>query len=176
MADFDWKSVVRSVAPSLATALAGPLAGTAASAISEAILGKPDAPEEEIKAVLAHADPELLLKLKQADQQFAQWMGQLEVDLERISAADRSDARTREIATGDRFAKVLAGVIVVGFFSTMIALHLSSPPEGSRSALEIMLGQLSFAFVAVVTYYYGSSVGSKLKTDLFAKFTTKPTP
>jgi len=42
---FDWKNVVRSVAPILGNAIGGPFGGAAVSALSNALLGKPEATE-----------------------------------------------------------------------------------------------------------------------------------
>jgi hypothetical protein len=164
----DWKSVVQSVAPALATALGGPLAGTATAAISEAIFGKPDATEAQIEQALTRADPDMLLKLKEADQNFAVWMRQIDVDLERIAAADRADARTRDIATKDYAAPILGTIITLGFFGLLSTFFFVTPPAEAETVLQIMLGALGASYLSVVTYYFGSSVGSKHKTDLFA--------
>jgi hypothetical protein len=169
VANSKWLSVVQSVAPALATALGGPLAGSAVAAVSTAIFGRPDASEEEIEEALVRPDQNTLLQLRQANAQFEIQLRELDLDLERIAAADRSDARTRDIATKDYAAPILAAIIVAGFFGLIAALFLGAPPDASRSALDIMLGQLSGAFFAIVTYYYGTSLGSKRKTDLFAK-------
>ena len=165
----DWKLVVRSVAPALATALGGPLAGTATAAVSNAIFGKPDASEQQIEEALTRADPDTLLKLKEADSNFEVWMGQINVDLERIAATDRADARTRDIAAKDYAAPVLAGLITVGFFALLASFFFITPPSEAETVLQIMLGALGASYLSVVTYYFGSSAGSKQKTELFER-------
>ena len=163
-----WINVVRSVAPALATALGGPLAGTATAAVSNAVFGRPDASAEQLDEALDRADPETLLKLKEADQQFKVEMKKVDVDLERIAAADRSDARTREIAVKDQMPAAIGSLVTLGFFGLLAALVFYEPPVANAEALYIMLGSLGTAFTGIVTYYFGSSVGSKQKTDLFA--------
>ena len=86
MASFDWKGTISAVAPALATALGGPLAGIAVQQISTAVLGKPDGKEAEVAQALSAGGPELLEKLKQADNEFAEKMAGLNVDLEKIAA------------------------------------------------------------------------------------------
>jgi len=75
-------NLVRTVAPSIASAVGGPLAGMATRAISDALLGKPDGTEQELAEAAAKATPEQLLALKQAEQDFAIKMRELDIDLE----------------------------------------------------------------------------------------------
>jgi hypothetical protein len=152
----------------LATALGGPLAGAATAAVSDAIFGKTDASEKEISEALSRPDSETLLRLQEADQRFQKEMASMQVDLERIAAADRSDARTRDIATKDGMPAAIGSLVTLGFFGLLAALVFYEPPVANAEALYIMLGSLGTAFTGIVTYYFGSSVGSKQKTDLFA--------
>ena len=78
---FDWKALVKTVAPVLGTALGGPLAGAATAAITKAVLGSDTATEKDIEAALATASPEILLKLKEADQAFETRMTELGIDV-----------------------------------------------------------------------------------------------
>jgi len=158
-------NLVRTVAPSLATAVGGPLAGMATRVISEALLGKPDGTEAELAEAAKAATPEQLLALKKAEQDFAVRMRELDVDLERISQADRNSARDRETKTGDITPRFLAAAITAGFFSVlgyMIAYGL--PPQGGEAML-VMLGTLGTAWGAIISYYFGSSAGSREKTQ-----------
>jgi hypothetical protein len=166
-------NLVKTVAPSLATAVGGPLAGMATRAISDALLGKPDGTEDELIDAAAKATPEQLLALKKAEQDFAVRMRELEIDLQRIDAADRNSAREREVKTGDWTPKALAGAVTLGFFGVlgyMIAYGL--PPQGGE-ALLVMLGTLGTAWGGIVSYYFGSSAGSKEKTEAMNRMTRK---
>ena len=165
----DWKSIVATVAPTLATALGGPLVGTAVAAVSNALFGNPDATEKQIAQAVEKADPEILQRLRAADIQFAEAMGKLNLDMERIAASDRADARTREIASSDWVPAALALLVTVGFFGLLSAMFFWIPPQESEAALQIMLGALGASYLSVVTYYFGSSAGSKAKTDMFNK-------
>src|SRR6266852_5794190 len=117
----DWKALVSTVAPMLGTALGGPFGGMAVKAIGEA-LGLQAPTEEAISTALAGAKPEDLLKLKQADQQFAKDMKMLDVDLERIAATDRDSARGMQKETRSRTPHVLALVVTLGFFGILIGM------------------------------------------------------
>jgi len=166
--------LVRTVAPSIASAVGGPLAGMATKAISEALLGKPDGSEEELLQAAAKATPEQLLALKKAENDFALQMRELDIDLERIASEDRDSARNREIKTKDWTPKILAGGITVGYFGVLFyMLTHGLPTTGGSEAMLVMLGTLGTAFGGVMAYYFGSSAGSKEKTEALNRMTHK---
>lgn len=163
---FDWKSLVGSVAPTIATALGGPLAGMATKAISGALLGKEDGSEKEISEALLSGDPDSLLKLKEIEQSFAARMKELDIDLEKIASDDRKSARQREIDTKDNAPKILAGVIVSGFFLILAVISFVELPDASQAPVNILLGALTAMLTQVGNYYFGSSAGSSNKNKM----------
>lgn len=167
-------NLVRTVAPSIASAVGGPLAGMATKAISEALLGKPDGSQEELLAAVPNATPEQLLALKKAEQDFTVHMRELDIDLERISNEDRNSARNREVQTGDRTPKLLAAGITAGYFGVLFyMLTHGLPTTGGSEAMLVMLGTLGTAWGGVVAYYFGSSAGSKEKTNAINRMSQK---
>lgn len=164
--DWDWKSLVKTVAPALATALGGPLAGVATRALGEAVLGDGGASEEQIANALINPDPEILLKLKQADKEFQVKMRELDIRLDEIHAADRHSARQRDLESKDSMNAGLALIIVIGFFGTLSAYFTVPVPEDASTAMNIILGALTAGFVKVLDYYFGSSKGSADKNRL----------
>jgi len=157
------------VAPTVATALGGPLAGLAVKTLSEAMFGHQDASESEVSAALMSATPEQLQKLKETDASFKLKMKELDIDLERISAADRDSARNMQIHTNDWIPRFLAIMITVGFFGILVWMLLKGMPPTGTEALLMMLGALGTAWTGVVNFYYGSSAGSKAKTEAMQK-------
>lgn len=153
------------VAPTVATALGGPLAGLAVKTLSEALFGHQDANESDVSAALMNATPEQLQKLKEIDASFKLKMKELDIDLERISAADRDSARNMQLHTNDWIPRVLAILITVGFFGILVWMLIKGMPPTGTEALLMMLGALGTAWTGVVNFYYGSSAGSKAKTD-----------
>jgi hypothetical protein len=167
-------NLVRTVAPSIASAVGGPLAGMATKAISEALLGKPDGSEEELLQAAAKATPEQLLALKKAEQEFTIKMRELDIDLERISNADRDSARNREIKTKDLTPKLLAGFVTAGYFGVLFYMLVNGLPQhGGSEAMLVMLGTLGTAWGGMIAYYFGSSAGSKEKTDAMNRMVLK---
>lgn len=170
---FDFKKIIGAVAPTLGRALAGPLGGMAASAITEALGISPKASEEELLKAVNNATPEQLLALKKADQDFAIRMRELDIDLERLDAEDRDSARQREMKVRDWMPRVLALFIVAGFMATVFAVLLGYV-EGMKDPLTAttvgtLIGFVSAKAEQVVAYYFGSSAGSREKTNLLAE-------
>lgn len=157
------------IAPTLATALGGPLAGVATKTISDALLGKTTGSVREIAEALSGATPEQLAELRKTDAAFKTRMAELEIDLERISADDRDSARKREMEVKDWTPTMLAAGITFGFFGVLFWLFVYGVPKGSGDVVMIMLGGLQTSFVAVVSYYFGSSASSKAKDILIAR-------
>jgi hypothetical protein len=161
----DWKEIVKNIAPVIASVLGGPLAGTAVSAVSSAILGKPDGTDGEINSAISVGGPDMLLKLKQADNDFKIKMKELDIDIEQINQQDRASARQREIAVKDKTPKVLAFMIVIGFMAMSVGV-LSGFAKVETVLAGTIIGYISAKAELVLTYYFGSSAGSNRKTEL----------
>ena len=153
------------LAPTIATALGGPLAGVAVKTLSNALFGHEDATEDQISDAMASATPDQLAAIKKIDADFKVQMKSLDIDLERISAGDRDSARQMQRETKDWVPKVLAIVITLGFFGILVWMLLNGMPKTGTEALLMMLGALGTAWTGVINFYYGSSAGSKAKTD-----------
>ena len=175
MASFDWKGTISAVAPALATALGGPLAGIAVQQISTAVLGKPDGKEAEVAQALSAGGPELLEKLKQADNEFAEKMAGLNVDLEKIAADDRNSARRLEVDSHDTFTpRFLAFVVTLGFFGVLAYLIRFGKPDVGGDVMLVMVGALGTAWTAIISFYFGSSAGSQAKDRMLVTSATHP--
>lgn len=60
----------------------------------------------------------------------------------------------------------LAVIFITGFFTTILMMF--QYPE-FKSTLDILAGAMSSSVVTIIGYFYGSSAGSKQKTDLLNK-------
>ena len=156
------------VAPTLATAMGGPLAGLAVKTLSNVLLGHEEGDADAVASAIQSATPEQLSDIKKIDADFKVRMKELEIDLERISSGDRDSARKREMELKDHMPKILAAGITVGFFGCLFWMFVYGVPKNGNEALLLMLGALQTAFTGVIAYYFGSSSGSKAKTDLMA--------
>ena len=152
-------SLLKGVAPVLATAVAGPAGGAAVGWIASK-LGIPDDTVEGITEALT-GNPEMAMKLKELDLEYA-----------KLEAADRDSARNREIeiAKSDvhfitkNITSILAIAILTGALIIPMLVFFVDFPDSQENILIFVLGSLFGIATQVVSYYFGSSQGSKDKT------------
>lgn len=68
--------------------------------------------------------------------------------------------------TRDIYMLVLGALIVSGFFALLYILIYAGIPEQNKEILNIVVGALIGSFTSVVGYFFGSSLGSKDKTEV----------
>lgn len=64
------------------------------------------------------------------------------------------------------FQYILGGLIVSGFFALLILLVLSAVPTENKDLLNLVVGTLIGSFSGIVSYFFGSSLGSSKKDQL----------
>lgn len=161
------KQIIGSVAPLIGTAIGGPF-GALAGTILHAVLGT-GGDDKALDAAVTSGNPEVLLKVKQANQDFAVKMRELDIKEEQLVNDDRANARSREIQAKDNTNAILAYAITIGFFGTLTFMLIHGKPEAGGDALLVMLGALGSAWTAIVAYYYGSSSGSRKNQEALAE-------
>jgi len=169
-----WIEVLGKLAPTAATLLGGPFAGLAVGTVVSALgisdndVAKHASPIEAVQEILTtqQLTGEQILALKKAEIDVKQHLADNNIKLADISAADRNSARQREMALKDDTPKILAYLLTFGFFGTLTFLMLGDIPKDSKDVLLIMVGSLGAAWTGMIAYYYGSSIGSKMKTHL----------
>jgi hypothetical protein len=152
-------NLLKGVAPALATAVAGPLGGAAVAAIASKF-GVSDTVEEVAKAIAG--DPAAAAKLQE-----------LELEYAKMDAQDRDSARKAyaEVATSQYATQldkmvvpILAlGVVGLAFFLIGI-LMFKNVPTDQQQIIIFALGFITSAAGQVLSFYFGSSQGSKEKT------------
>lgn len=164
-----WKSVLGQLAPTLAQALGGPLAGGVVKKLAGALLGNESAGEDKVGEAILKADPATLLKLKEMEQEYAKFVLEHDLNLEKLAVDDRDSARKREMAVKDWIPAVLALSLNAAFFALMFLMFRQKVPAENRDAFTLLLGMLSGGVTSVLSYYFGSSSGSARKTELMGK-------
>lgn len=159
---------------SAAAGLGGPLGTMAATAFGKAIgvdgvAANQDGMSDALTAAMSK-DPDVMLKLKQAEQDFALQMQELGFkqvdDLLNMDVADRANARAREVAVRDNTPKILAyGVVALaaGAEGYMLIHGIKTVDPSAAVIVGRILGTLDTALVMVLSYYFGSSSGSQAK-------------
>lgn len=161
----DWKKTLAAVAPSIATALGGPMAGVAVSIAAKA-LGMDPAKTDEgaLQAAIMSGDTNILLKLKEADQNFKIEMKRLEVDIHRIDSTDRDSARKLAMAKGLIPQVIISSIFMCGFVWVLgLIFNGEVIPEEMREPAMYLLGILSAGIMQIMNFWFGSSSGSKEK-------------
>jgi len=153
----------------LGTALGGPAGPVVNIALDT--LGKQlgvDPTETAIEAALLH-DPDALLKLKQADQALEAEMKRLDVDIFALEVQGQSSAR--ELAKKNMLPQViLSAVFIVGYFWILDSLFSGdiTIPENLRAEASLLLGVLTVNIPIIMQFWFGSSFGSRQKTELLS--------
>jgi hypothetical protein len=164
--------VLKTVAPMLGTAIGGPFGALAGTAISAAI-GTPQGDDKAAESALLAASPDALVKLKQAEQDFQVQMRTLGISEEKLVYDDIANARTRDMSVRDSTPAVLAYAITLGFFGTLGFMLWNGKPAVGGDALLVMLGSLGTAWAGVVSFYFGSSLGSAQKDRVLGTVATQ---
>lgn len=162
-----WKEVIAQVAPTLGTALGGPLGGMAANVICEA-LGLPAGSKDNDIEKQLFGNPDKLVELKKADLAFQQRLAELEIDLEKVHQQDRDSARQREVQVKDLTPRLLAAIVLGGYFLIQGYILSHVIDDGMRDIILRSMGTLDMALGMVLSYYFGSSSSSAQKNAIIA--------
>lgn len=174
------KELIGTSAPVIGTLLGGPAGGAVGGLISK-VLGVDNTPEA-IELALTN-NPDALLKIKELETSKELAILQAELENKRIEVAsvidnrkldnekdqmflsDKQSARSRQVdsekATGkvDVALYVIAGVIVLAFFASILALIFITldKQSGTYELLLMLFGALTTKFGTVVDYFFGAS-------------------
>ncbi len=107
---------------------------------------------------------------------------QFRMEMARIMAQDAGSARDMQksaLAQGDRFAKrfvyFLAAFLMIFGCAYILAVTFITVPVANTRFADTMTGVvITMVFSSVVGYFFGSSAGSKDKTDMILKSKDKP--
>ena len=171
MAASDGKEFLKQIAPTVASFLFGPAAGVVVDIAGKA-LGLDSPTVDTLRDTIRKGDltGEQISALREAEIAAQAEEKRLGFKAEELIANDRINARNMQVATQSKMPAVLTTIITIGFFGTLGTMFYM--PEVKDSApLMIMLGQLSAGWAAAIAFYFGTTSGSKAKTDLLAQST-----
>ena len=157
----DLLNLLKGVAPTLATAVAGPLGGTAISALA-AKFNVSDSVEAVAEAIAG--DPDAAVKLQEMELEYA-----------KLDAADRDSARKAHLAIATSpdahwLEKLVVPILALGTvglcFMLIGVLLFINIPDSQENIIIYALGFITSAAGQVLSYFFGSSQGSKDKTEV----------
>jgi hypothetical protein len=162
------KQIIGAIAPTIATLLGGPLAGLAVDAIGKAIgLEAPTIKTVTDALTKAPLTGDQIVAMKVAENAVLIRVKELDIDLDKIDAADRDSARKRESEVKDNTNKVLAYVIVLSFIFVVTGV-LFGGMKAENVLAGTLIGYLSAKTESILSYYFGSSKSGERKTELLA--------
>ena len=155
--------------PTVATALGGPLAGLAAEAVADA-LGMSDKSVSTVKEALTQGSlsAEQITKLKEAELALKKIEKEQQFSFAELDVKNTQGARDMQMSTNSKVPAILAVIVVSGFFGILVSMMLGWLKVSDQQALLLLLGSLSTAFGSVLNFYFGSSHGSRIKTEALA--------
>ena len=181
---------IRQAAPALAALMDGPMQATAVASLGKFVAQDHDA---EIGAIEALIDdtPDTAEKVKEAEadafKQIASASPEIEqariasqdlsrrletwIEAEKVASDDRQVTRTQRANAKDWWLNpVLALAVTAGFFGIVAYLLGNNETEGKDvgAIAQTLLGVMGTAWITIITFYFGSCVGSKEKTALLA--------
>jgi hypothetical protein len=157
------------LAPLLGTALGGPLGGAAASFIADK-LGLDTKDVKSISEVLngGKMTPEQIAQVKLAEIDFQKFLESNKIKLEEIAALDRGSAREMLKTTRSYVPATLTFGITIGYFVVLLGMMTKAFTVADSQVMLIMLGQLGTAWGVTIAFWFGTTSGSKDKTDILA--------
>jgi hypothetical protein len=158
------KKLIGGIAPTIGTAIGGPLGGVAmkflADKFTEGDTGK-------VEDFLLSASPDDLKQLKTAEMEFQKHMADLGVRLEELEIEDRESARQLAIEKGIKVQAGLSLAYTAGYFGTLATFILgwAEPSADTQGMITTLIGALGAAQISILQFWFGSSRGSKEKTE-----------
>lgn len=162
----DLKGVVGKAAPIVGTLLGGP-AGALVGGLVSAALGTDNTPDAVSAALIGN--PDAIVKIQELQTNAKVQLQQLAVTAEANRLVDVQSARARQTANpNDKTPQYLAWGVSVGFFATLGLVMFAHLEGAAQNLLLVMTGTLQTAWVAIISYYFGSSKDSAGKTQMIA--------
>jgi hypothetical protein len=177
------KAVIAAVAPTIGTALGGPFGALAGAVLAKALGVDTKDAESAVTAAIATGDPEVLLKLKTAEQDFIIKLEELGIQRDKLAFDDLANARAREVSLRDSTPKQLAWMIIGGFLvvsaAQLIAMigwaeQVNKIPSQGWLLIGNISGYLANEAKQAAAYYFGSTIGSKEKDRDIAAIAKMP--
>ena len=162
----DW---IKTLAPMIGTALGGPLGGAAAAFIADK-LGLDSKDVKAVSEVLnsGKLSPDQISAIKLAEIDFQKFLETNKIKVDEIAAADRNSARELLKTTRSYVPATLTFGITAGYFVVLIGMMLKAFEVADSQVMLIMLGQLGTAWGVTIAFWFGTTSGSKDKTDILA--------
>lgn len=168
----DWQSILKSLAPTVASAVLGPLGGVAVAAIGKA-LGVSDATQEKIAEVIktGQLTPEQIGELKKLEMVYQENERERGFKYADLAFKDRDSARGANVEGGvQKHIFWLSVALLTGTLGVEgYVLFNGLPPSVTDMVAGRVLGLMDSVALLALTYWYGTSNGSAMKTGMLTQ-------
>lgn len=167
-----WLKAIEAIAPTVATALGGPLAGAAVSALGSLFnISEPN--QEKIKNFIESSQmtSDHIYRLKELELKYQADEKERGFKYAELMFKDRDSARQANVAGGTQkmlFALSLL-LLAVSLGAEVFVLFKGYPNDVPDIVIGRILGLLDAVAMLVLTYWYGTTNGSLVKTDLLSR-------
>lgn len=162
------ETFLKTFVPTVASALGGPMATTVIGAIGS-ILGLSEPTKQTIADAFSAGQltPEQLSQIKALELQLQAEEKERGFRYAELEFKNTQGAREMLSSTRSMVPAALTFVITIGFFSVLGSL-MATDGKASEPLL-VMLGSLGTAWASCINFWFGSTSGSRAKTDLLAQ-------
>jgi hypothetical protein len=162
-------SFLAGIAPTLMSALLGPLAGVATAGLTK-ILGIDGGTDADVTKAISdgRVTPEQIAEIKKLEMQYQQDEKERGFRYAELEFKDRDSARQMQIVTHSSTPTILTYMVTMGFFG-ILGWMLADPNVIESAPLMVMLGSLATAWTGCISYWFGTTSGSRAKTELLAQ-------
>ena len=168
----NWQDILKSLAPTVASAVLGPLGGVAVAAIGN-ILGVSDATQDKIADAIKSGQltPEQIGEIKKLELQYQENERERGFKYSELAFKDRDSARKANVDGGtQKHLFYLSLMLLAGTLGTEgYVLFNGLPPTVTDMVAGRVLGLMDAVALMVLTYWYGTSSGSAIKTELLSQ-------
>jgi hypothetical protein len=172
----DLKKILGNIGCNLLGTVIPPFGSMAESFIREALNLDADASAESVAEAVESASPDQVLALKEAEYKFKVKLKKMNVDILKLEKQDIEDARefAKETGTGSInglaiFNALFVVVVTAGALILMYSGKIVNMNALEASILTLLIREAFGRYEQVCNFFFGSSHGSKQKTDIMGK-------
>jgi hypothetical protein len=167
----DWMATLKQLAPTVASAFLGPLGGIAVAALGN-LLGVSDATQDKIAEIISNGQltPEQITEIKRLELEYQESEKERQFKYADLEFRDRDSARTANVSGGTQVMLFWMSIVllVLTLGSEIWVLFNGVPPGTPELIIGRVLGLMDSVALMVLAYWFGSSSGSRAKTELLA--------
>ena len=159
--------ILKGIAPLAASAVGGPFAGAAMSIIAKTV----GVDDDKVEDFILSASPDQLLELRKAELELDRWREEAGIRVEELAVQDRQSARQLAMEKGILAQVVLSVGYTVGYFSIMFVFVFGGADVAQEELgmINTLIGALGAAQLSILNFWFGSSKGSKDKSEALMK-------